>query len=134
MSDEPINRRLVVTGLCTLADQKPGIVLRVVIGRDELAEEIIFPRKVFSPVVIGGVYEIGQVSEKSWRVADRRFIGQYEDRDAVTAWQLEARAKQLIEDAAKAERAAADWRKAAAAKAWETMRAKKAAALALATA
>lgn len=105
---EPVLHHAVVIGYCTLADKKPGIELRTLADDGQQpgelpGEELLFSRKAFPHAVIGGVYLIPQVDEKSWRLSQRRYVGMYHDIDRVAQWQLEAKAKQMIEDALKLE-------------------------------
>lgn len=99
--------KLIYTGQCTLADRKPGAVMRELLPDGQLGEELVFNRKALAGSSIGSVYEVERAGGSSWKLAGRKYVEQFHDIEAVAGWQLEARAVQLIEEALKAERGAA---------------------------
>lgn len=109
MSDfTPVKVTVVYVGLCTMADKKQGCILKALDDQGTVRSgDLVFSRKSMKGAPIGGMYEIEQATETSYRLADRKYIGRYSDKDAVGRWQLEARAVQLTEDSLRAERSAA---------------------------
>ena len=102
-----MKHQLVYVGYCKLEGGKPGAVLRYVADDGTLGVDLIFDRKALSGASIGSVYEVEQVSETSWQIRSRVFVGRYPDNELVAQWQLAAKAAQVVEDSARAERAAA---------------------------
>jgi hypothetical protein len=106
----PVKITLVYVGICITADKKPGCVLRALDnnqGQTLRPGDLVFDRKSMKGSFIGGMYEIEQTGETSYRLADRKYVGRFADNDQVGRWQLEKRAIELTEEALRAERSAA---------------------------
>jgi hypothetical protein len=102
MADTP--RKVVYVGWCKLEGGKPGALLKLLQDDNSLGRELVFARKAMAHSIIGGVYTVEQTAENSFRLAARTYDGKYYDSTKVAEWQLENRAEQLREEAARAEK------------------------------
>lgn len=104
--------QMVYVGYSTLDDGKPGAVLvRLKPGDVEGAEfstddRIVFPRKAMTPAVIGAIYEMEQVSETSFKLANRKYLRMFASAWRVAQWQLDAKSRQIREETNKLEKKA----------------------------
>ena len=96
--------KLVYTRWATLTDGNPGAILRLVKEDGTLGEDLVFSRKVVDTWMIGGVYEVEQAGENSFKLAARRYVGTFPDSVQVAQWQLDNKAERVRADAAKMEK------------------------------
>lgn len=107
--DEFVEREFVIVGRTRTTEKKPGVILRRLgevqhVGEDgELGPEEVYSAKPLLRKPIGAVYVI-EATATSIRPTTARYLRQYHDRDKVMTWQAEARAQEIIEQAARDEK------------------------------